>query len=88
MRFGMSRQHNSKIMRDKMAKEYEADGVEHKHDTNHMEYREHEPSHGRHLHGGHSDHRGTHHHHHVTHHHNHHYHGEVHIHNYDTEESS
>ncbi len=55
------------------------DDVEHKHNKDHLEYREHEPSHGRHLHGGHSSHRGTHHHHHTTHHH-HHYYGTVNIH--------
>ncbi|MCC4796685.1 hypothetical protein BCT30_23455 [Enterovibrio norvegicus] len=52
------------------------DDVEHKHDKDHLEYREHEPSHGHHLHGGVNSHKGTHHHHRTTHHH-HHYYGPV-----------
>ena len=63
-------QHTSKSMREKMSDRYEQEpNIRHKHNKNHMECREHEPSHERHIHGGKGKaHKMTHHHHKTTHH--------------------
>lgn len=74
----MGTQKTKKSTQKTMENKY-GDDVEHKHDKDHLEYRGHEKSHGHHLHGGISDHKGTHHHHKAVHHH-HHYYGPVTIH--------
>ncbi|NLS11943.1 hypothetical protein HGP28_03440 [Vibrio sp. SM6] len=70
----MAQQKTKVSTHEKMDKLY--DDPDDKHNKDHLEYRAHEPSHGRHLHGGVNSHRGTHHHHKTVHHH-HHYYGPV-----------
>lgn len=68
----MSKQHTKSATHEKMIHEYGTD-VEHKHNKDHLEYKEKESELHRHLHGGHSVHKPSHHHHKTAHHHVHHH---------------